>query len=145
MTRSAAWTGLAAACLSLPLLLGACATVQQQVATKENRLSAAGFVSHPADTPQRQAMLQHLPADHFVKRDVKGRYVYVYADPLVCGCLYVGSEQAYDTYREQMFQQHLADERQLTAQINSDPGWGFDGWGGPWGPGFGDGFGPDFF
>ncbi len=132
MTRSAAWTGLSAACLSLPLLLGACATEQQQVATKEDRLSAAGFVSRPADTPRRQAMLQRLPAGHFVKRDVNGRYVYFYGDPLVCGCVYVGSEQAYGTYRQQMLQRHLANQQDMTAQLDSNPS-------------SGTGFGPDFF
>ncbi len=145
MTRSAAWTGLCAATLSLPLLLGACATQQQLVASKEDKLIAAGFVARPADTPQRQAMLQRLPADHFAKRDVNGQYVYLYGDPLVCGCVYVGSEQAYGKYKEAMFQQHLADERQMTAQINSDPAWDFGGWGGAWGPGFGGGFGPGFY
>ncbi len=140
MARSAAWTGLCAGCLSLPLLLGACATEQQRVATTEDRLATAGFVSRPADTPQREAMLQRLPADHFARRDVRGRSVYLYADPLVCGCLYVGSEQAYDRYREQMVQQHLAGERQLAVQIIPDPDWSLDGWGGPWGPGFENGF-----
>ena len=145
MTRSAARTGLSAACLSLPVLLGACATPQQRVATTEERLSAAGFVSRPADTPQRQAMLQRLPADRFAACHVNGRSVYLYADPLVCGCVYVGSGQAYDTYRQQMVQRHLADQQEITAQLYADPSWGFGGWGGAWGPGFGTGFGPDFY
>ena len=76
---------------------------------------------------------------------MNGRTVYLYGDPLVCGCVYIGSEQAYDKYREQMFQQHLVNQRELTAQLYSDPAWEFGGWGGPWGPGFGPGFGPDFY
>ena len=144
MTRSDFRCALFAA-LAFPLALSACATPQEQVAAKEDKLVAAGFHARPADNPQRQAMLQKLPPHHFVMRAVNGHYVYLYADPLVCGCLYVGSETAYSQYKQEMFQQHLADEQQMTAQINSDPGFGFDGWGGPWGPGFGGGFGPGFY
>src|SRR5271163_4714075 len=76
-------------------LLSACQTQQQMVAQREDNLAAAGFIIRPANTPERQAMLAKLPANHFVQR-VKGDTVhYVYADPLVCGCLYVGSQQAY--------------------------------------------------
>ena len=145
MTRTTASTCRRVAAASLVLLLGACATEQQQVASKEDRLAAAGFIARPADTPQREAMLQRLPAEYFAKRDVNGHYVYLYGDPLVCGCVYVGSEQAYGRYREQMIQQRLADEQAMTAQLYSDPGWDFGGWGGPWGPGFGAGFGPGFY
>ena len=63
---------------------------------------------------------------------------YVYADPLVCRCLYVGSQQAYGQYRQNAQQQKLADEQATTAQMYSDPSWSW----GAWGPGFGPGFGP---
>ena len=145
MIQPAKSRGLAAAALLLPLLVGACTTPQERVASKEDRLAAAGFVARPADTPRRQALLQRLPADHFSMRAINGKYVYLYPDPLVCGCLYVGSDAAYGRYRQQMLQQRLADEQQMTAQMNSDPGWDFGGWGGAWGPGFGGGFGPGFY
>ena len=134
-----------AAAFGVPLLLTACATQQERVADKEDKLAAAGFVARPADTPARQAMLQKLPPHKFVMRAAGGNYVYLYSDPLVCGCLYVGSSQAYSTYKQMMFQQQLADQQQLTAQMYSDPAWSFGAWGGPWGPGFGGGFGPGFY
>ncbi|MGI4744594.1 MAG: hypothetical protein ACRYGI_10245 [Janthinobacterium lividum] len=130
---------------ALVLLLGACATKQDRVAAKEDMLVAAGFVARPADTPARQAMLQKLPPHHFVMRSVNGNYVYLYSDPLVCGCLYVGSAQAFSTYKQQKFQQNLADQQQMTAQMYSDPAWSFGPWGGGFGPGFGGGFGPGFY
>ncbi len=145
MFRSKARIALAGAAVSLPLVLSACATPQELVQDKENRLVAAGFIARPADTPQRQTMLQKLPPHKFEMRQVGDHYVYLYADPLVCGCLYVGSEQAYGRYKQMMFQQHLADEQQMTAQLYSDPAWDFGGWGGPFGPGFGPGFGPYFY
>jgi hypothetical protein len=58
---------------------------------------------------------------------------YVYADPLVCGCLYVGTQQAYDQYKRDQQQKNLADEQQMTAQTYSDAAWNWNAWG-PWGP-----------
>jgi hypothetical protein len=116
--------------------LAACQTQQQIVTQHEDNLSAAGFVVRPANTPERQAMLHRLPAHQFVQR-VNGNAVhYVYADPLVCGCLYVGTQQAYNQYKLHQQQQHLADEQQMTAQTYADPAWNWGAWG-PWGPGAG--------
>ena len=55
------------------------------------------------------------------------------ADPLVCGCLYVGTQAAYNQYKLHEQQQRLADEQQMTAQDYSDAAWRWDAWG-PWGP-----------
>ena len=123
------------------LCLSGCATQQEQVTQKEDSLAAAGFTVRPANTPERQAMLNRLPPHHFVQRTHGDTITYVYADPLVCDCLYVGSQQAYGQYRQHVQQQQLADEQELTAQEYSDPAWNWGGWG-PWGGGFG--FGPGF-
>ena len=121
-------------------ILSACQTQQQLVSEKDDNLAAAGFIIRPANTPERQAMLAKLPPNHFVQR-VKGDAVhYVYADPLVCGCLYVGSQQAYSQYKQHEQQQHLADEQQMTAQTYSDAAWNWGAWG-PWGPEYGFGYG----
>ena len=125
------------ACVVL-LALSACQTPQQQVTDKEDNLSAAGFQVRPANTPERQAMLHRLPAHRFVQRTRGDVVSYVYADPLVCNCLYVGSQDAYGRYRMHMQQQQLADEQQMTAQMYSDPGWNW----GAWGPNFG--YGPGY-
>lgn len=65
---------------------------------------------------------------------------YVYADPLVCGCLYVGTQQAYAEYKRHEQEQNLADERQMTAETHSDAAWNWGAWG-HWGPGYGFGYG----
>ena len=126
-----------AALALLPVLaLGACMTQQQLVSDKEDSLAAAGFVLRPANTPERQAMLNRLPPHKFVRR-VKGDNVsYVYADPLVCDCLYVGSQQAYGTYQAALQQKRIADEQEMTAQEYSDPAWNWTPWGYEFGPGF---------
>jgi hypothetical protein len=123
--------------------LGGCETQQAALAARENRLSAAGFIIRPANTPERQAMLARLPADRFLLREHGDNVHYVFADPTVCGCLYVGSQQAYNQYRANELAQHLADEQQLTAQSYSDDAWTWNAWGPVypgWGPGYGLGW-----
>ncbi len=126
-------------CLALSLLPAACATPQERIAAREGRLVAAGFARRPADTPQRAAMLARLPDNGFAERAVSGRLVVLYADPLVCGCLYVGSGPAFDRYREQLSQQRLVDEQRLTMRPDPDPIGRLDGWGGPLDPDTGPG------
>jgi hypothetical protein len=139
------------AVIAASILLGgasltACESQQQRVEDREDLLAAAGFIVRPANTPERQDMLHRLPPHTFVQR-VNGDVVhYVYADPLVCGCLYVGTQQAYNQYKANQLQQHLADEQQMTAQTYSDASWNWGAWG-PWtpvGPGFGFAYGPAY-
>jgi len=124
--------------------LAACQTQQQRIESREDMLAAAGFVIKPANTPQRQQMLTRLPANKFVQRQNGDTIHYVYSDPIVCGCLYVGTQQAYNQYKANQLAQHLADEQQMSAQMYSDAAWNWDAWG-PWGPaypGFGFVYGP---
>ena len=65
--------------------------------------------------------------------------VYLYADPLVCNCLYIGSQEAYGRYRQERLQQRMleqqqqiVDEQQMNADRIEDSGWDW----GMWGPGF---------
>jgi hypothetical protein len=135
-----AYASLTMAGILLASLLGlaACESPQQRVSEKEDHLAAAGFVVQPANTPQRQAMLSRLPPHKFLQRPHGNETSFVYADPLVCDCLYVGSQQAYDRYKLYLEQKQLADERQTTAELYSDSAWDWGYWG-PWYPGFGPG------
>jgi hypothetical protein len=119
--------------------LSACETRRQIIADHEDRLSAAGFIIKPANTSERQAMLTRLPADKFVMRQNGDSIHYVYADPLVCDCLYVGKQQAYNRYKANELAERLADEQQITAQTYSDANWSWGAWG-PWSPNPGFGF-----
>ena len=122
-----------AALLLGALCVTACQTQQDRITTREDNLSAAGFIIKPANTPERQAMLKRLPANQFVQRQNGDAIHYVYSDPIVCGCLYVGTQQAYNQYKSNQLAQHLADEQQMSAQLYSDAAWNWDAWG-PWGP-----------
>jgi hypothetical protein len=102
----------------LILSITGCASPQQQVASKEDLLAAAGFQVRVADTPQRLAAMKSLPPNKFVTRTMNGRPVYQYADPLVCRCVYFGTQQNWDAYRQEVFAKQLADEAQMTAIMN---------------------------
>jgi len=131
--RSSCRTGAALGTLLAVAALGACESQQQMITQHEDKLAAAGFIMKPANTPERQAMLARLPAHRFVTRQNGDTIHYVYADPLVCDCLYVGTQQAYDLYKANQLAQHIADEQLMTAQTYSDAAWSWPAWG-PWGP-----------
>jgi hypothetical protein len=118
------------AAVGLSVLLAACQTPQQKIAGKEDMLSAAGFKFLPANTPQRQAAFQRLPPHQFSRTIKNGQVFYVYPDPTVCVCLYVGDQQAYGTYRKNMFEKQLADENAMTANEMAMNDWDWGPWGG---------------
>lgn len=113
----------------LLVLLAGC---QSQILQQDNALEAAGFTLKIADTAERQAMMNRLPANTFVQR-VSGNSVhYVYADPTVCGCIYIGSQQDFAQYVSN--QQLDFQQAQRIAFLNYyDADWNWAAWG-PWGP-----------
>jgi hypothetical protein len=120
--------------LALAAMLGGCTAIQRaEVSDKEDLLAAAGFVQRPANTPDRQAMLTRLPAHRFVRR-VSGEEVsYLFADPLVCNCLYVGTQAAYGRYQQIALSRRIAEDRVMAAQMEQQAAmdWGWGPWGGP--------------
>ena len=65
-------------------------------AATEEFLAAAGFQKVVADTPAKAAHLETLtPARRMVAHRRDGRLYYLYADPEVCKCLYVGTAEQY--------------------------------------------------
>ena len=120
--------------ISVCVALSGCETLGQRVKDKEDLLAAAGFTVQLANTPQRVASLRALPANKFIP-EAKGSGVrYVYADPIVCNCLYVGDQTAFNAYKKEVFTRNIVNEQQLTAETYSDQ-WSWAGWDwGAWGP-----------
>ena len=114
------------------LILGVagCASPSQQAAQKEDLLAAAGFQTRPADSPQRLAAMRRLPPNRFVTKVVNGNPIYLYADPLDCNCVYFGTQQNWDAYKQEMFAKQIADQQQMTAIMNQDS-WDWGPWGYP--------------
>ena len=99
---------------------------------KEDRLAAAGFKKRPIKTEAQLADFRNIPAHMIRPATYRGKAVYVYADPTICGCLYIGSPTAYNTYiRGAMARSMQQEYKSETTDTGYNPGpWMLDG--GPW-------------
>jgi len=106
----------------MALALGCAANTQQT----ENLLSAAGFQTVIANTPQRQTQLKALTPNKVSLVQRKGKNYYVYADP-ASNQAWVGTPAEYQKYQQLRLARNLAQDQLETAQLNSwGPGlWGF--------------------
>jgi hypothetical protein len=116
----------------LVLLLGGCTTKAERIEGKEDALAAAGFDVLPASSEARRQEIRGLPPHRFLSQIKNGKVIYLYADPLVCNCIYVGNQMAYDRYRRDILERQLADEQALYAEEWRNSTWDW----GPWGPGW---------
>jgi len=81
--------------------------------TTEQLLAAAGFEQKLADSPEKLANLQRLtPARKLVPEERNGQLYYVYADPALCKCMFVGTAAQYERAR----QQELANDQLIAVQ-----------------------------
>jgi hypothetical protein len=103
------------------LLAAACANTEAIAPEKEDMLASAGFASKKADNPARMATLKSLPPHQFVTKNIDGKTSYLYADPTACGCIYVGDQNAYDHYRQNMRARQTATDDQIRAIMSSSP------------------------
>jgi hypothetical protein len=109
--------------IALLTLTVGCANTQHTV----NLLSAAGFRTVVANTPQRQEQLKALPPDKVTLVQRNGKNYYVYADP-ANNQAFVGTPSQYQKYQQLRLAKNLAQDQLQTAQLNS---WGPDLWGFP--------------
>ena len=83
--------------------------------TTEQLLAAAGFDQKLADSPEKLANLALLtPARKLIPQERNGQLYYVYADPALCKCMYVGTAAQYERAR----QQQLAGDQLRAVQDN---------------------------
>jgi len=64
------------------------------------KLEDAGFIMRPANTAQQLEHIRKLPARRFVARTKDGQRYYLYADPDLCKCVFVGNAIAFEAYRD---------------------------------------------
>jgi len=119
----------AVAALTLAAVSAGCVTVGAQ--QTESMLAAAGFVQHPADTPQKLAKLQSLPQNTIVFAQRKKGNFYIYADAAGCNCAYIGDAAAYQQYQQMRVANNIAQMQETTAMLNQEAAMD---WGGAWGP-----------
>lgn len=88
--------------------------------SKEDLLASSGFKTLTLNTPAKVAAFKSLPAHRLSRTVFKGQSVWVYPDQNVCGCLYVGSQQAYDTFIKKGQQQMV--DTAANRMYDPDPG-----------------------
>ena len=86
--------------LAVLSLAGCSGTSAPSPRTVESNLASAGFRGVVPDTPKKQEAIKRLPARKLTEASRSGKRYYWYADPEGCGCVYVGSEAAYQRYDE---------------------------------------------
>jgi hypothetical protein len=79
------------------VLLSAGASAQQEAI--DMHLEDVGFVMRAA-TPQQVERLKLLPPRRFITRTAGGRRYYLYADPDLCKCVFLGDDAAMQSYKD---------------------------------------------
>lgn len=107
--------------ISLALTLAGCGQPAKVYLDKGRSLSQAGFVAHYADTTARYSMMNLLPPGQITYRPApEGGNIYLYADPIGCGCVYMGDQNAYDTLKAQdktISKNHSQQDPSLTEMV----------------------------
>jgi hypothetical protein len=95
-------TKIVLSAVAIVTVLGGCGAMRRdQAAETTSLLTQAGFKVLKADTPERMAKLNTLPAYKVIPWKRKsGDTVYAYAEPDPCKCVYVGSPTQYAKYRQ---------------------------------------------
>jgi hypothetical protein len=111
--------------------LGGCAALErQQPVETEKLLAMAGFQRFPAESDNRDV----IPRDIVVQHQ-GGKLLYIYADPGVCRCVYVGGPEAYAKYREFAVSEAIAADMSIAAPNSAStngPAWAI--WDPHWAP-----------
>jgi hypothetical protein len=116
------------AAIGLLLAIAGCAAPPTQVAQRGDMLTAAGFQVRVADSPHRVDQMKRLPLNQFVTRVRNGQKVYLYSDPPGCNCVYLGTQQNWDAYQQQLAARQMAREDAISA-AESQAEWDFGAWG----------------
>jgi hypothetical protein len=94
---------------------------------KEDMLASSGFKQTRPNTPVQLASMKSLPPHKLTKTTYKGKTVWVYPDPTICACLYVGNQAAYDAYVQRQRQRNQLDAATVTVPEQA-MGWDFAPW-----------------
>jgi hypothetical protein len=82
------------------VLCAAAAGCESNPKYKEDMLSSAGFKPAPPKTAALVASMKSLTPHKLTRTTYKGKTVWVYSDPTICGCVYIGNQGAFDAYMQ---------------------------------------------
>lgn len=117
----------------ISLLSAGCATLGPETAPSrirltEDNLLTAGFKIMIADTQDRQRMLHSLPAETISSIPREDHTYYIYPDPELCGCLYVGREIEFAKLEQLAIDRQISNQALMTHELQEDE---MSGWGPP--------------
>lgn len=119
--------------LALAVLAAGCAHSRAVKRSAEIRqlLSAAGFTTKLANTPEKMEKLRAMEQQQILAHSLDGGTYYTYADAEGCGCLMAGDEAAYQEFNRLATEREIAEDyrRAAEAQERMAMDWGY--WG-PW-------------
>jgi hypothetical protein len=82
-------------------------------------LQDSGFKVVSLKTPGQAESFKKLPPHKLVRKTWNGKPVWVYADPTMCGCLYMGTQDNYDAYIKEASKQMMTTA--MRANFQDDP------------------------
>lgn len=122
-------------------MLAACQGVTPKTESKRDMLADSGFKVVSLKTPGQTASFKKLPPHKLVRKTYQGKPVWVYADPTMCGCLYMGTQANYNAYIKEASAQMIStamkanfadDPYSPTGMDNAvDNDWDWGEWGNP--------------
>jgi hypothetical protein len=124
MTRNRAlWIGyvLLAAVLAIALVGCAAAPSSSSPKSQDDLLTAAGFTSYAAKTPQSLAYLKTLPPQEIVKHRYEGTNRFLVCTDQNSKACYVGDEAAYQRYQNLANQEDIAARKRNVKEERWDP------------------------
>lgn len=127
------------AILAVGATAAACSSSKPE--SKQDMLADSGFKVVSLKTPGQAASFKKLPPHKLTRKTYQGKTVWLYADPTMCGCLYMGTQDAYNAYIKEASRQMIAQAMKanyqddpyspsaMDAQVDNDWDWGE--WGNP--------------
>ncbi len=107
------------ALLAIGGLLAACHGYDPKTESKRDMLADSGFKVVSLKTPGQAASFKKLPPHKLVRKTYNGKPVWVYADPTMCGCLYMGTQDNYNAYIKEASKQMISTA--MRANFQDDP------------------------
>jgi hypothetical protein len=111
--------------IGLLVCVSACGPIGRsgrRAAVVVDELREAGFRAVVADTPEKRARLESIPARQFRFARQDGKPIYVYPDPAGCGCAYVGNEAAYQRLQDIHDARALTDSEKAQRKADASAG-----------------------
>jgi hypothetical protein len=123
MKGKSAWLGVAVMMVVLGIALAGCAAAPSSSPPKsqDDLLTAAGFTSYVANTPQSLAYLKTLPPQEIVQHRYKGANRYLVCTDQNSRACYVGDEAAFLRYQNLANQADIAASKRTVKEERWDP------------------------